>query len=70
MGRSAFSDDYDDFGGGAPSAGGSSRPQSRPQPAAFDTDLDDDVPFGGMQGPCLGGPSVLGLVAVSALELR
>jgi single-strand DNA-binding protein len=32
----------DDFGG---SAGGSSRPQSRPQPAAFDTDLDDDVPF-------------------------
>ena len=21
------------------------RPQSRPQPAAFDTDLDDDVPF-------------------------
>ena len=33
---------YDeDFGGG----GGASRPQSRPQPAAFDTDLDDDVPF-------------------------
>jgi single-strand DNA-binding protein len=32
----------DDFGS---SAGGSSRPQSRPQPAAFDTDLDDDVPF-------------------------
>ena len=29
------------FGGG----GGGSRPQSRPQPAAFDTDLDDDVPF-------------------------
>ena len=28
------------FGGG-----GGSRPQSRPQPAAFDTDLDDDVPF-------------------------
>ena len=28
------------FGGG----GGSSRPQSRPQPA-FDSDLDDDVPF-------------------------
>jgi len=44
-GRSAFSDDYDDFGGGAPSGGGSPRPQSRPQPAAFDTDLDDDVPF-------------------------
>ena len=31
-----------DFGGG--SSGGSSRTQSRPQPA-FDTDLDDDVPF-------------------------
>ena len=25
--------------------GGGGRPQSRPQPAAFDTDLDDDVPF-------------------------
>src|SRR5439155_14767417 len=36
-GRSAFSDDYDDTsGGGAPQ-----RAQSRPQPAAFDTDLDD-----------------------------
>jgi single-strand DNA-binding protein len=38
----------DDFGGGGydsgPSGGGSSRPQSRPQPA-FDSDLDDDVPF-------------------------
>ena len=31
----------DEFGGG----GGNARPQSRPQPAAFDTDLDDDVPF-------------------------
>ncbi|MEO5640383.1 MAG: single-stranded DNA-binding protein [Sphingomicrobium sp.] len=30
----------DEFGGG-----GGSRPQSRPQAAAFDTDLDDDVPF-------------------------
>jgi single-strand DNA-binding protein len=41
-GRGAFSDDFggDDFGAGAPS-----RQQSRPQPAAFDTDLDDDVPF-------------------------
>ena len=32
----------DEFGGGG---GGNARPQSRPQPAAFDTDLDDDVPF-------------------------
>jgi len=38
------SDYGDDFGGGY-SGGGSSKPQSRPQPAAFDTDLDDDVPF-------------------------
>lgn len=46
-GRSAFggSADYDEFGGGGGGGGGSSRPQSRPQPAAFDTDLDDDVPF-------------------------
>ncbi len=34
----------DDFSGGY-SGGGGSKPQSRPQPAAFDTDLDDDVPF-------------------------
>ncbi len=33
----------DDFGGGG--GGGGSKPQQRPQPAAFDTDLDDDVPF-------------------------
>jgi single-strand DNA-binding protein len=41
-GRGAFSEDFggDDFGGGAPA-----KTQSRPQPAAFDTDLDDDVPF-------------------------
>jgi single-strand DNA-binding protein len=38
-GRGAFNDEFDD-GGAAPA-----RPQSRPQPAAFDTDLDDDVPF-------------------------
>ena len=45
-GRGAFSDDFsDDFGGSGGGGGGSSRPQSRPQPAAFDTDLDDDVPF-------------------------
>jgi len=36
-----------DYGSGAGGGGGGSgsRPQSRPQPAAFDTDLDDDVPF-------------------------
>ena len=34
----------DDYGGGS-SGGGSQRQQSRPQPAAFDNDLDDDVPF-------------------------
>ena len=39
-GRSAFGEDYDDAGGTAPQ-----RSQPRPQPAAFDTDLDDDVPF-------------------------
>ena len=36
--------DYGSGGGGSFSGGGS-KPQSRPQPAAFDTDLDDDVPF-------------------------
>jgi len=42
-GRGAFNEDFggDDFGGG----GAPQRTQSRPQPAAFDTDLDDDVPF-------------------------
>ena len=35
----------DDFGGGSDFGSGGSRPQQRPQPAAFDTDLDDDVPF-------------------------
>jgi single-strand DNA-binding protein len=34
----------DDFGGGY-GGGGGSKPAARPQPAAFDTDLDDDVPF-------------------------
>jgi single-strand DNA-binding protein len=38
-GRGAFNDEFDDSGA-APA-----RAQSRPQPAAFDTDLDDDVPF-------------------------
>ncbi|MCY7397760.1 MAG: single-stranded DNA-binding protein, partial [Sphingomonas bacterium] len=38
--------DYGSSGGGGGSfSGGGSKPQSRPQPAAFDTDLDDDVPF-------------------------
>ena len=39
-GGSSYGDDQG-FGGG----GGGAKPQSRPQPAAFDTDLDDDVPF-------------------------
>ena len=39
-GRGSFGDSFDEMGGGAPA-----RTQSRPQPAAFDTDLDDDVPF-------------------------
>lgn len=42
--RGGSSDHGDDFGGGQ-SGGGGSKPQSRPQPAAFDSDLDDDVPF-------------------------
>jgi len=37
--------DYRSAGGGGSFSGGRSKPQSRPQPAAFDTDLDDDVPF-------------------------
>ena len=41
-GRSDFGDDTGGYAGN--SSGGSSRPQSKPQPA-FDTDLDDDVPF-------------------------
>ena len=40
--RGGGGDYADDFGGGP---GGGTRTQSRPQPAAFDTDLDDDVPF-------------------------
>ena len=36
---SSFGSGSDDFGGGG------AKPQQRPQPAAFDTDLDDDVPF-------------------------
>ena len=37
--------DAGDDTGGYSSGGGASRPQSRPQPAAFNSDLDDDVPF-------------------------
>ena len=40
--RGGGGDFADDFGGGS---GGGTRTQTRPQPAAFDTDLDDDVPF-------------------------
>jgi single-strand DNA-binding protein len=38
---------YDDAGdsGASGFGGGASRPQSRPAPASFDSDLDDDVPF-------------------------
>ncbi|MBA2635738.1 MAG: single-stranded DNA-binding protein, partial [Sphingomonas sp.] len=43
-GGGARSDDEGGFGGSA-YGGGGSKPQSRPQPAAFDSDLDDDVPF-------------------------
>jgi single-strand DNA-binding protein len=43
-GGGGYGDEFGGGGGGS-SFGGGSRPQSRPQPAAFDTDLDDDVPF-------------------------
>jgi single-strand DNA-binding protein len=43
-GSSAFGGG-EDFGGGGFGSGGGSQKQQRPQPAAFDTDLDDDVPF-------------------------
>ena len=35
----------DEYGSSGGFSGGASKPQSRPQPAAFDSDLDDDVPF-------------------------
>jgi single-strand DNA-binding protein len=35
----------DEYGSSGGSGGGGSKPQQRPQPAAFDSDLDDDVPF-------------------------
>ena len=37
--------DYGDEDFGGSSSGGGQRSQSRPQPATFDNDLDDDVPF-------------------------
>jgi single-strand DNA-binding protein len=41
-----YGDEFGGGGGGGSSfGGGGGRPPSRPQPAAFDTDLDDDVPF-------------------------
>ena len=40
-GGGSYNQDFDDMGGSPAPA----RTQSRPQPAAFDTDLDDDVPF-------------------------
>ena len=36
---------YDEGGFGGAAQGGGGAKQSRPQPAAFDSDLDDDVPF-------------------------
>ena len=35
----------DEYGSSSGGGFGGSKPQSRPQPAAFDSDLDDDVPF-------------------------
>jgi single-strand DNA-binding protein len=37
--------DYADQDFGSDASGASQRQQSRPQPATFDSDLDDDVPF-------------------------
>lgn len=44
-GGGSRSSDDGGFGGSAYGGGGGAKPQSRPQPAAFDSDLDDDVPF-------------------------
>jgi len=44
-GGSGSSFGSDEYGSSSGFSGGGSKPQSRPQPAAFDTDLDDDVPF-------------------------
>jgi single-strand DNA-binding protein len=44
-GGGGYSDDLGGGGSGGGFGGGGSKSQQRPQPAAFDTDLDDDVPF-------------------------
>ena len=44
-GGGGYGDEFGGGGGGGSFGGGGSKPQSRPLPAAFDTDLDDDVPF-------------------------
>jgi single-strand DNA-binding protein len=46
-GRSGGGRDFDDggFGGGGYGGGSRGGGQSRPAPATFDNDLDDDVPF-------------------------
>jgi single-strand DNA-binding protein len=44
-GGGGYADDEFSGGSGGGFGGGGSKPQQRPQPAAFDTDLDDEVPF-------------------------
>jgi single-strand DNA-binding protein len=44
-GGGSFADDEYGAGGSSGGLGGGGSRQQRPQPAAFDTDLDDDVPF-------------------------
>jgi single-strand DNA-binding protein len=44
-GGGGYGDDFGGGGSGGGFGGGGSKPQQRPQPAAFDSDLDDDVPF-------------------------
>ena len=44
-GGGSFADDEYGAGGASGGLGGGGSRQQRPQPAAFDTDLDDDVPF-------------------------
>nr|WP_294851573.1 single-stranded DNA-binding protein [uncultured Sphingomonas sp.] len=44
-GSSGGYDDGGGFGGSSFGGGGQRQQQTSPQPAAFDTDLDDDVPF-------------------------